>query len=77
MGDGKGKMTFTDSNHMVMTLQSSSDRPYEVELLGVWTNRTLDIPEEKAKEKVRVESGDQKVTLERFVIWTYDFVRGK
>ncbi len=74
---GKGELNFSDSNHVVISVQSSSDRPYEIELLGVCTNRTLDVPEEKAKEIVRVLAGEQKLSLERFVIWTYDFSKEK
>ena len=64
-------------NHVVIAIQSSSDRPYEIELLGMWTNRALDISEFKAKEKVRVPAGDQKFSIERFVIWNYDFSKEK
>jgi len=74
---GKGEMKFSDSNHVVIAIQSSSDRAYDIELLGVWTNRTLDISEDRAKEKVRVPAGEQKLRLERFVIWTYDFNKEK
>lgn len=74
---GKGAMNFTDSNHVIITVQSSSERPYDIQLLGVWTNRTLDIPEEKAKETIHVLAGDQKLHIERFVIWTYDFSKDK
>lgn len=52
-----GGMKFSDTNHVIISIQSSSDRPYEIELLGVWTNRTLDIPESMAKEHLRVEAG--------------------
>ncbi len=74
---GRGEMKFTDSNHVVIGLQSSSDRPYDIELLGVWTNRTLDIPEDTAKERLRVAAGEQKLSVDRFVIWTYDFNKEK
>ncbi len=74
---GKGEMKFSDSNHVVIAIQSLSDRPYDIELLGVWTNRTLGISEDRAKEKVRVPAGDQKLRLDRFVIWTYDFSKEK
>lgn len=74
---GKGEMTFTDSNHIIIAIQSASERPFDIELLGIWTNRTLDIPEEKAKEKVHVSAGDKKLSIERFVIWTYDFSKEK
>jgi len=70
-------MTFTDGNHIIIAIQSASERPFDIELLGIWTNRTLDIPEEKAKEKVHVSAGDQKLSIERFVIWTYDFSKEK
>lgn len=73
----KGEMKFSDTNHVTITLQSTSDRPYDIDLLGVWTNRTLDIPEDKAKEKVHVPAGEQKLKIDRFVIWTYDFFKDK
>lgn len=74
---GKGAMRFSDSNHVVVDIQSSSERAYDIELLGVWTNRNLAIPENMAKEKVHMAAGDQKLSLDRFVIWTYDFSKEK
>ena len=74
---GKGEMKFSDSNHVGLVIQSSSDRAYDIDLLGVWTNRNLEIPEDKAKEKVHMPAGDQKLNIERFVIWTYDFSKEK
>jgi hypothetical protein len=74
---GKGAMKFSDSNHVTLDIQSSSDRAYDIELLGVWTNRNLAIPENVAKEKLHMAAGDQKLSLERFVIWTYDFSKEK
>ncbi len=74
---GKGSMKFSDSNHLILDIQSSSDRAYDIELLGVWTNRNLAVPENMAKEKVHMAAGDQKLSLERFVIWTYDFSKEK
>ena len=74
---GKGEITFSDSNHVTVAIQSSSDRAYDIELLGMWTNRTLGIPENKAKETVHMPTGDQKLSIERFVIWTYDFSKEK
>jgi hypothetical protein len=77
VGECKGYHDFTDSNHVIFSVQSSSDHPYDIELLGVWTNRTSDIPEEKAKETLHILAGDQKLQIERFVIWTYDFGKDK
>jgi hypothetical protein len=74
---GKGEMKFGDSNNVLVSIQSSSDRPYDIELLGVWTSLTLDVPEARAKEKVHVLAGEQKLTIERFVIWTYDLSKEK
>ncbi len=74
---GKGAMKFSDSNHVTLEIQSSSDRAYDIELLGVWTNRNVAIPENAAKEKLHVAAGEQKLNLERFVIWTYDFSKEK
>lgn len=72
-----GEMKFTGTNHVLISIQSSSDRPYDIELLGVWTNGTLEIPEDKAKEKLHVPAGEQKLNVERYVIWTYDFIKEK
>ena len=74
---GRGEMRFSDSNHMIVSIQSSSDRPYEIELLGIWTNRSSDIPENMAKERLRIPAGEQNLNIERFVIWTYDFAKEK
>ena len=58
------------SNDVVINVQSSSDRAYDLQLLGLATN-SADMPEEKAQETVRVGSGNQKLGFARFVIYTY------
>lgn len=73
----KGEMKFSDTNHVTVTIQSSSDRPYDIELLGLWTNRSLEIAEDKAREILHVPAGEQKLNIDRFVIWTYDFAKEK
>jgi hypothetical protein len=67
------QMKFADSNRVAITIQSSSDRAYDIELLGVSTNRAVNVPEDKAKEKLHVAAGSKTLSIERFVIWTYDF----
>jgi hypothetical protein len=66
----KGEMKVGDSNDVVIQIQSSSDRTYDLQFLGLSTN-SGDIPEEKTQETVRVGPGDQKLSFPRFIIYTY------
>ncbi len=69
----KGEMKPGHTNDLVITIQSESDRPYEIQLLGLSTNNNLNIKEEKLKETLPVAAGKQKLILKRYVIFTYDF----
>lgn len=61
------------SNDVTITIQSTSDRAYDVRLLGLSTNNIFEVEEDKTKETLRVPAGEKKLTIQRFVIFTYDF----
>ena len=62
-------------NEVVITLQSSSDRPFDIHLFGLSAKNDPNLPEDSLKETIHVSKGDQKLRLERFIIYTYDFAK--
>jgi len=74
-GSAKGEMKLGGSNDVTITIRSISDRAYEIQLLGLATNNNFDVEQEKIKETVHVPAGEQKLKIERFVIYTYDFAK--
>lgn len=66
----KGEIKVGNSNDIVIQIQSSSDRAYDLQFLGFATN-SADMPEEKTKETVRIGPGENKLSFARFVIYTY------
>ncbi len=68
-----GEMKLGASNDVTITIQSTSDRAYDVRLLGLSTNNIFEVEEDKTKETLRVPAGEKKLTIQRFVIFTYDF----
>lgn len=64
-----------DTNDLTITIQSTSDRAYDIQLLGLSTNNNFDVEEEKIKETLRVPAGEHNVKIQRFVIYTYDFTK--
>lgn len=74
-GSAKGEMKLGGSNDVTITIQSTSDRAYDIQLLGLSTTNNFDVEEDKIKETVHVPAGEQKVKIERFVIYTYDFAK--
>jgi hypothetical protein len=71
----KGEMKLGSSNDVTITIQSTSDRAYDIQLLGLSTTNNFDVTEDKIKEMLHVPAGDKKLTIERFVIYTYDFAK--
>ena len=74
-GSGKGEMKLGGSNDVTIIIQSTSDRAYDIQLLGLSTTNNFDVEEDKIKETVHVPAGEQKVKIERFDIYTYDFAK--
>ena len=70
----KGEAKRGASNDVVFSIASSSDRAYDIQLLGVSTNNT-DLPEERTRETMSVPASNQTLSVHRFVIYTYDFVK--
>ena len=58
---------------MSITIHSTSDRGYDIQLLGLSTNKNFDVEENKLKQTIHIPAGDQKLTIQRFIIYTYDF----
>ena len=71
----KGEMKPGSSNDVTITIQSTSDRAYDIQLLGLSPTNNFDVTEDKIKETLRVPAGEKKLTIERFVIFTYDFAK--
>jgi hypothetical protein len=74
-GSVKGAMKLGSSNDVTISIQSASDRAYDIQLLGLSTNNNYDVEEGQLKETVHIPPGDQNLTIERFVIYTYDFAK--
>ena len=74
-GSAKGEMKLGGSNDVTIVIQSTADRAFDIQLLGLSTNNNFEVGEEKLKETVHVPAGDQKLKIERFVIFTYDFAK--
>jgi len=70
----KGEITARTNSEVTISIHSSSDRAYDLQVWGVSTNGS-NLPEDKAKETVSVDAGNQTINLRRFVIWTYDFTK--
>ena len=70
---GKGEMKLGNTNDLIITIQSTSDRGYDIQLLGLSTTNNFDVAEDKMKETLRVPAGEKKLTIQRYVIYTYDF----
>ena len=68
-------MKLGSSNDVTISIQSTSDRAYDIQLLGLSTNNNFDVEEGQLKEAIHVSAGDQRLTIERFVIYTYDFAK--
>jgi hypothetical protein len=43
--------------------------------LGLSRTNSFDLAEHKIKETLRVPAGEEKLTIEGFVIYTYDFAK--
>jgi hypothetical protein len=74
-GSAKGAMKLGSSNDVTISIQSTSDRAFDIQLLGLSTTNNFDIEEEQLKETVHIPPGDQNLTIGRFVIYTYDFAK--
>ena len=72
---GKGEMKLGSSNDVTITIQSTSDRAYDIQLLGLSTTNDFNVEEDKTKETLHVPTGEKTVRIERFVIFTYDFAK--
>jgi len=72
---GSGQMKLGSSNDVAIAIQSSSDRPYDIQLFGLATNSDMSLSEDQLKETLHVSKGDQKLKIDRFVIYTYDFTK--
>jgi hypothetical protein len=70
---GSGELKLGESNDMVLSIQSESDRAFDIRVLGVLTNDNPEAPEEQTIETFHVPPGKQALKLERFIIYTYDF----
>ena len=68
-------MKLGSSNDLTITIQSTSDRAYDIQLLGLSTINNFDVKEDKIKETLRIPAGEKKLTIERFVIFTYDLTK--
>jgi hypothetical protein len=68
-------MKLGSSNDVTISIQSTSDRAFDIQLLGLSTTNNFDIEEEQLKETVHIPPGDQNLTIGRFVIYTYDFAK--
>jgi hypothetical protein len=74
-GSANGEMKLGSSNDVTISIQSTSDRSFDIQFLGLSSTNNFDVEEEKLKEVVHVPAGDQKLRIERFVIYTYDFAK--
>ena len=71
---GKGKMQISQTNNMTITIDSTSERPYEIRLLGL--AKTSDVQSnDPIEETIPVAAGKQNLKVDRFLIFTHDFSR--
>jgi len=68
-------MKLGSSNEVTISIKSTSGRAYDIQLLGFSTTNNFDVEEERLKETVHIPPGDQRLTIGRFVIYTYDFAK--
>ena len=71
----KGEIKLGRSNDVTISIQSTSDHSFDMQLLGLSSTNSFDVVEEKLKETIHVPAGEQKLKIERFVIFTYDFAK--
>jgi hypothetical protein len=74
-GSAKGVMKVGSSNDVTIAIQSTSDRAYDIQLLGFSATNNFNVEEERLKETVHIPPGDQRLTIGRFIIYTYDFAK--
>jgi hypothetical protein len=70
---GKGEFKMGRGNELLITIHSSADRPFDIQLFGLAAKNDANLPEDSLKETVHVLKGDKDLNLERFIIYTYDF----
>jgi hypothetical protein len=70
---GSGEMKLGNSNDMVISIQSESDRAFGIRVLGMLTNDNMQASEKQTEEMFHIPAGKQTLKVQRFVIFTYDF----
>lgn len=68
----KGQLKLDEAN-ITVTVQSQSERAYDLDLLGISESDDSQQTEEEASELIHIDSGAHELNLERFLIYTYDF----
>lgn len=56
-----------------ITVRSKSDRPYDIQVLGLSSSADSKASEEQLKETLHVEAGERELKIDRFIVYTYDF----
>lgn len=62
------------SNDVKLVIHSNAKEPYTIQFKGFATNNG-DLPEAQTTETIRIPAGEQDVSLEGFIHFTYDFSR--
>ena len=69
----KGKIkTSKESNAASFDLTFTSDRPFELQVLGLATKDVESLPDEATIEKIQMPAGEKSLKLDRFIIYVYE-----
>ena len=69
----KGKIkTSKESNAASFDLTFTSDRPFELQLLGLAAKDDETLPEEATIEKFQMPAGEKTLKLDRFILYVYE-----
>jgi hypothetical protein len=71
-----GTVAVARGNNVVITLRTSADRQFDLQLIGLSENDDPSLPEGGLKQTMHIPKGDQEIKLERLVVQTYDFSKG-